>query len=145
MSQFQKHVFICTQGPYCGFDGDPESIFERMKRGVGAQGLHEAIRINKAGCLNQCGHGPMLVVYPEATWYGNVQVDDVPEIVERHLVNGEVVERLRFIALPGNNKRVDHYPTEVHAFKNATEEMQKKRAALRQATLDQIQSRAEAE
>ncbi len=143
MSQFQKHVFVCTQGPYCGFDGDTETIFERMKRMVGAHGLNEEIRINKAGCLNQCGHGPMLVVYPEATWYGNVQVDDVAEIVERHLVAGEVVERLRFVAPPGNNKHIDHYPAEVHAFKNATEEMQKKREALRQATLAQIQDRVE--
>ncbi len=145
MAQFEKHVFICTQGPYCEFDGDPTAIFDRLKRLVGAHGLNEKIRINKAGCLNQCGHGPMLVVYPEATWYGNVQVDDVEEIVDRHLLNGEVIERLRYIAPPGNNKHVDHYPAEVRAFKDATEEMQKKRAALRQATLAQIQARAQAE
>lgn len=135
MSQFKKHVFICTQGPYCCFDGDTEAIFERMKRQVGACGLNEEVRINRAGCLNQCGHGPMLVVYPEAIWYSGVQADDVDEIVNEHLVDGQVVERLCFHAPPGNNKRVDHYPPEVQAFKDAAEQLQKEREALRQATL----------
>jgi len=135
MSQFKKHVFICTQGPYCCFDGDTEAIFERMKRQVGAMGLNDEIRVNRAGCLNQCGHGPMVVVYPEATWYGNVQVEDVDTIVSEHLAGDRVVERLRFDAPPGNNKKVDHYPAAVHDFKVATEQLQKERETLRQATL----------
>lgn len=143
MSQFKKHVFICTQGPYCGFDGDTEAIFERMKRQVGACGLNEEIRINRAGCLNQCGHGPIVVVYPEATWYSHVQAEDVDAIVTEHLVNDRIVERLRFDAPPGNNKSVDHYPAEVYAFKDATERLQKEREALRQATLRTLAQRAE--
>ncbi|HQY90902.1 ferredoxin [Caldilinea sp.] len=143
MSQFKKHVFICTQGPYCGFDGDTETIFERMKRQVGAYGLNEEIRVNRAGCLNQCGHGPILVVYPEAVWYSNVQAEDVDEIVATHLIGDRIVERLIFDAPPGNNKRVDHYPAAVHAFKDATEKLQKEREALRQATLRTLQQNAE--
>jgi (2Fe-2S) ferredoxin len=143
MSQYKKHVFICTQGPYCGFDGDTEAIFERMKRQVGAHGLNEEVRVNRAGCLNQCGHGPMVVVYPEATWYAHVQVEDVDAIVNEHLVGDRVVTRLLFVAPPGNNKQVAHYPAEVHAFKDATEKLQKEREALRQATLRTLAQRNE--
>ncbi len=144
MSQYKKHVFICTQGPYCGFDGDTEAIFERMKRLVGAYGLNETVRINRAGCLNQCGHGPMMVVYPESTWYAHVQAEDVDEIVSEHLVGDQVVTRLRFDAPPGNNKSVEHYPAEVHAFKEVTDKLQKEREALRQAALRALQARTEA-
>lgn len=141
MSQFKKHVFICTQGPYCCFDGDTEAIFERMKRQVSVCGINEEVRINRAGCLNQCGHGPMLVVYPEAIWYSSVRADDVSEIVNEHLIGGRVVERLRFDAPPGNNKYVGHYPPEVQAFKDAAEQLQKEREALRQATLRTLRDR----
>jgi (2Fe-2S) ferredoxin len=144
MSQFKKHVFICTQGPYCGFDGDTEAICERMKRQVGAHGLNEEIRINRAGCLNQCGHGPMVVVYPEAIWYSHVQAGDVDEIVAEHLIDDRVVERLRFDAPPGNHKTVDHYPAAVHSFKDAAEKLQKERETLRQATLRTLSADAEA-
>lgn len=143
MSQFKKHVFICTQGPYCGFDGDTEVIFERMKRQVGAHGLNEEVRVNRAGCLNQCGHGPMVVVYPEATWYAHVQAEDVDAIVAEHLVADQVVARLCFDAPPGNNKTIEHYPAEVHAFKDAAEKLQKEREAMRQATLRALSSRTE--
>jgi (2Fe-2S) ferredoxin len=53
------------------------------------------VRINKAGCLDQCEHGPTVVVYPEAVWYGNVKPEDAAEIVQEHLVSGRPVERLR--------------------------------------------------
>ena len=57
-------------------------------------GLQGEIGINKAGCLDQCSQGPVIVVYPEAVWYVQVGLDDVDEIVNRHLIGGEVVERL---------------------------------------------------
>ena len=60
-----------------------------------AQRGMELVRANKSGCLDQCELGPTVVVYPEAIWYGNVQPQDVDEIVESHIVNGRVVERLR--------------------------------------------------
>ena len=49
----------------------------------------------QAGCLDACSQGPAVVVYPEGVWYGHVKVEDVPEIVESHLVRGQPVERLR--------------------------------------------------
>lgn len=53
------------------------------------------VRINMAGCLERCEEGPCLVVYPEAVWYTYVDEDDVDEIIDEHIVNGRVVERLR--------------------------------------------------
>ena len=52
------------------------------------------VRVNKAGCLDRCAGGPIAVVYPEAVWYTYVDEQDIDEIVESHLKNGKVVERL---------------------------------------------------
>jgi len=53
------------------------------------------IRINIAGCLDRCNEGPVIVVYPEDVWYTYVDKEDIDEIIEEHLKNGRVVERLR--------------------------------------------------
>ena len=53
------------------------------------------MRANQAGCLDLCELGPTVVVYPEQVWYAGVTVEDVPEIIERHLIGGEPVERLQ--------------------------------------------------
>ncbi|MEJ1959914.1 MAG: (2Fe-2S) ferredoxin domain-containing protein [Nitrosomonadales bacterium] len=55
----------------------------------------DRIRINAAGCLGRCDEGPILVVYPEGVWYTYVDEVDVDEIIESHLKNGQVVERLK--------------------------------------------------
>jgi (2Fe-2S) ferredoxin len=66
------------------------------------------VRINKSGCLDQCEHGPVVVVYPEAVWYGNVQPADAAEIVEEHLVGGRPVARLRMLDECLNTKGCAH-------------------------------------
>ena len=53
------------------------------------------IRINQAGCLDRCEEGPCVVVYPDAVWYTYVDESDIDEIIEEHLQNGRIVERLR--------------------------------------------------
>src|SRR4026208_793925 len=53
------------------------------------------VRISKAGCLDRCEEGPVIVVYPEEVWYTYVDKDDIDEIIDRHVVGGEIVERLR--------------------------------------------------
>ncbi len=70
--------------------------FDRCKAKVREAGLAGPgkVRVNKAGCLNRCAGGPVAVVYPEAVWYTFVDADDIDEIVESHLKNGELVERL---------------------------------------------------
>jgi len=62
---------------------------------VKAAGLKYRVRVNEAGCLDQCEHGPVLIVYPEAVWYGFADPDDAEEIVQEHLLHGRLVERLR--------------------------------------------------
>ena len=61
------------------------------KLGLNGEGK---VRINRAGCFDRCGEGPILVVYPQAIWYTFVDNDDIDEIIESHLVNGTVVKRL---------------------------------------------------
>jgi (2Fe-2S) ferredoxin len=73
-----------------------------------AAGLGETVRINKAGCLDQCEHGPTIVVYPDAVWYGHVQLEDLAAIVEEHLVGGRPVERLRLAKECINTKSCPH-------------------------------------
>ncbi len=66
-----------------------------MKEEVKRRGLNGKIRINKAGCLDQCSKGVSIVVYPEGVWYGHVTQADVAEIIESHLAGNAPVERLR--------------------------------------------------
>ena len=66
-----------------------------MKEEIKKRGLAGKIRVNKAGCLDQCSKGVSMVVYPEGVWYGKVTLEDVHEIIESHLMTGKPVERLR--------------------------------------------------
>jgi (2Fe-2S) ferredoxin len=72
-----------------------EAIRQALKEEIARRGLKREVRANAAGCLDACAHGPTVVVYPDGIWYGGVRVEDVAEIVERHLVDGVPVERLR--------------------------------------------------
>ncbi len=92
---FVRHVFVCVSGGTCPDQGGiavQEAMKQLAKQRLGKQ----VVRINKSGCLAQCGHGPMVVVYPDNVWYAGVRVEDVPEIVEEHLVHGRPVQRLLF-------------------------------------------------
>ena len=91
---FERHVFVCQNSrpadaprPSCTTDGKSE-LFTELQQRTKAAGLGGRVRINKAGCLDQCEHGPTVVVYPEAVWYGRLQASDAAEIVEQHLVGG---------------------------------------------------------
>lgn len=101
MPPFQRHVFVCiNKRPAghpkgCCLDKGSSAIREAMKAQAKLQGLDGRVRINEAGCLDQCEHGVTIVVYPDAVWYGFVQLSDVQEIVQSHLVEGRPVERLR--------------------------------------------------
>jgi (2Fe-2S) ferredoxin len=94
MGQYQRHVFVCTAGDTCPVQGDVEKYVKTLRAGVVTAGRQVEVRVNKAGCFSQCGHGPMIVVYPENVWYAGVQESDLPEIVESHLLNGVPVKRL---------------------------------------------------
>ena len=77
-------------------DKGAEAAFDHMKARVKKLGLsgQDKVRINRSGCLDRCGEGPLLVVYPQAIWYTFVDNEDIDEIIETHLINGKVVERL---------------------------------------------------
>jgi (2Fe-2S) ferredoxin len=104
---WEKHVFVCTSGSWCAeIDGDGLGVHGLLKKKTSAMGLGDRVRINHSGCLDQCGYGPMIVIYPENVWYSAVTPDDVDEIVEHHLIGGEPVERLRYRNRPGKNKLI---------------------------------------
>ncbi len=97
MPKYQKHIFVCTNErekdhPRGSCQG--ESLQKKLKKSLAEHGVHAVVRANKAGCLDQCEHGPTIVVYPEAVWYGHVSEDDINQIVTDHIVGGTPVERL---------------------------------------------------
>jgi (2Fe-2S) ferredoxin len=101
MARFERHVFVCTnERPKghprgCCSEKGSAAIREAIKAKVAQRGLAKSVRVNTAGCLDQCEHGITVVVYPEAVWYGFVTLNDIEEIVESHLVSGRPVARLR--------------------------------------------------
>lgn len=101
MTNFYKyHVFFCLNqrenGEACCADKGAEAAFDHMKARVKKLDLsgEGSVRINRSGCLDRCNLGPLMVIYPQAIWYTFVDNDDIDEIVESHLINGIVVERL---------------------------------------------------
>ncbi len=105
MVPFEKHVFVCTGGKVCPENGISIAVHARLKELVKGAGLSSRIRVNNAGCMDQCGHGPMVVVYPECVWYCQVKPEDADVIFSEHLVGGRPVERLIYHPVrPGANK-----------------------------------------
>jgi (2Fe-2S) ferredoxin len=102
MSYYQKHVFFCVNqrepGEQCCNNFGAQAMRDYAKARVKALKLDSKtrrVRINNAGCLDRCNEGPVIVVYPEDVWYTYVDKEDIDEIIEEHLKNGRVVERLR--------------------------------------------------
>ena len=105
MGQYNCHVFVCTSGDTCPQQGDVEKYVKILRTAAAQAGKHAEVRINKAGCFSQCGHGPMIVVYPDNVWYGGVQESDLEEILESHILGGRPVKRLIYDpGVPGANK-----------------------------------------
>jgi len=98
---FSHHVFFCCKqrknGSACCEDHGASELRAYAKDRVKQLGLsgEGKTRINQAGCLDRCELGPVLVVYPEGVWYTYVDRSDIDEIIEQHLQQGRVVERLR--------------------------------------------------
>ncbi len=100
-SYYKRHIFFCLNqregGEAACANHNAEAAFARCKSQAKALGLAGpgGVRVNRAGCLDRCAGGPIAVVYPEAVWYSYVDQDDIDEIVQSHLRDGVVVERLR--------------------------------------------------
>ena len=98
---FQHHVFFCINerddGRACCADRNAQALQEYAKKRLKTLNMNGPgkIRINKAGCLDRCEEGPVLVVYPEGIWYTYIDEEDIDEIVDSHLIAGKQVERLK--------------------------------------------------
>ena len=102
MSFYDKHVFFCINqredGEVCCGNHGTQKARDYVKNKVKELGISSRqnnIRINTAGCMDRCDDGPVIVVYPEGTWYTFVDESDLDEIIEEHLKHGRVVERLK--------------------------------------------------
>lgn len=97
---FRAHVFCCSnQRPPghargCCADKNAEALRNHLKRRAKELGLAD-VRVNNAGCLDRCEHGPVLVIYPEGVWYRAETIADIEEILVQHLQNGQPVTRLQ--------------------------------------------------
>ncbi|HIC09147.1 MAG TPA: (2Fe-2S) ferredoxin domain-containing protein [Aquificales bacterium] len=94
-----KHVLVCMARkpnpmmPSCGAKGS-DQIAMKFQEEVMKRGLQNVL-VSVTGCLGACEMGPVVVVYPDGVWYGNVKPEDVEEIIEKHILGGEPVERLK--------------------------------------------------
>ena len=97
---FKRHIFFCLNerknNEACCAQHNAQAAFDHCKARVKDLGLAGPgqVRVNKSGCLDRCSGGPVAVVYPEGVWYSYVDQSDIDEIVESHLKNGQIVERL---------------------------------------------------
>lgn len=102
---YVRHAFVCTYGPWCRLDGPVDRVRAILKDGVKEAGLRDEVRVNQSGCLNQCGHGPMVVLYPEGRWYAGVDEEGARRILAEDLLAGRPVpEYLYHPDAAGNNK-----------------------------------------
>ena len=97
---YKRHVFVCLhERPEgdprgsCSQKGSP-ALLKELKAACKTAGLDD-VRVNKAGCLDNCEQGISVVVYPEGVWYGGVSAADIPELVSEHMASGRPVARLR--------------------------------------------------
>lgn len=101
MSYYQHHIFFCTNeredGSQCCGKFNAKAMRDYAKQRSKELGLVRSgkVRVNTAGCLNRCEHGPVAVVYPDAVWYSYIDKEDIDEIIDQHLVNNKIVERLK--------------------------------------------------
>jgi (2Fe-2S) ferredoxin len=100
MTVFKKHIFVCenirpaeSARPSCGLQNSTV-LRSELKRILAEKGLSKSYRVNSAGCLDQCEHGPMLVIYPQEIWYCRVRPEDAAEIVEKTILQDELIDHL---------------------------------------------------
>ena len=91
---YRSHVLVCG-GTGCTSSGSPK-IMEALHNEIKKQGLEEEVAVVETGCHGLCALGPIMIVYPDATFYSMVQPNDIPEIVSEHLLKGRVVTRLLY-------------------------------------------------
>lgn len=91
---YRSHVLVCG-GTGCTSSGSPQ-ILEALKKEIKRQDLESEVAVVETGCHGLCALGPIMIVYPDATFYSMVQTNDIPEIVSEHLLKGRAVTRLLY-------------------------------------------------
>ncbi len=91
---YRSHVLVCG-GTGCT-SSNSQAIIEALETQIAEKGLTEEIKVIRTGCFGLCALGPIMIVYPEGSFYSQVKVDDIPEIVEEHLLKGRIVTRLLY-------------------------------------------------
>ena len=100
MTYYKHHIFFClnqrNDGKKCCSDSGAVDQFNYMKQKLKSLNLYgvNLSRVNRAGCFNRCQEGPLLVIYPEETWYRYIDNEDIDEIIEHHICKGKKVKRL---------------------------------------------------
>ena len=92
MDLFRAHVLVCG-GTGCSSSGSAELI-KRFEEQIAQNGLEKEVKVVRTGCFGLCEAGPVVIVYPEGTFYSRIKVDDVDEIVSEHLLKGRIVQHL---------------------------------------------------
>jgi (2Fe-2S) ferredoxin len=89
----ERHVLVCT-GSHCRKRGS-KKLCKVFKEALDHHGLKRRVKVLPVDCFDQCSHGPMAVIYPDATWYAGLEPDDAKTVVEQHLLGGTpVTEKL---------------------------------------------------
>ena len=91
---YRSHVLVCG-GTGCTSSGS-QQIMETLKEEIKKAGLEKEVAVVQTGCHGLCALGPIMIVYPDASFYSMVKVEDIPEIVQEHLLKGRVVTRLHY-------------------------------------------------
>ena len=91
---YRSHVLVCG-GTGCTSANSP-AIIEALEAQIAEKGLTDEVKVVQTGCHGLCALGPIMIVYPEGCFYSEVKVEDVPEIVEEHLLKGRIVKRLLY-------------------------------------------------
>jgi (2Fe-2S) ferredoxin len=100
MATYQRMLFVCLNDRgedhpkgSCSRSGGAE-LLDRLRGDMADRGLKRVVRAVGTRCLGQCSHGPVVSVQSEDVWYGGVQASDVPDLIEKHVLGGEVLEHL---------------------------------------------------
>ncbi|WP_456085455.1 NADH-quinone oxidoreductase subunit NuoF [Massiliimalia massiliensis] len=94
MLMYRSHVLVCG-GTGCTSSGS-EQLVSALEQEIAKQGLSEEVKVVKTGCFGLCALGPIMIVYPEGSFYSMVKPEDIPEIVSEHLLKGRIVKRLLY-------------------------------------------------
>ena len=107
MALYRAHVLVC-KGTGCTASGSG-SVYDALKEELERRGLDKEVMLVETGCHGMCEMGPIVVVYPEGSFYCRVTPEDVPELVEEHLYKGRVLQRLLYTTPDEEKHRIPHY------------------------------------